>query len=95
MRNIKYLNFILTVLCGLLVVQLWATWTAPATTVATAAQAAPVAGGGGIPDPGAQQKEIIDLLKQLVQKVEEQTELFKSGQARVRVEAPPGDKPKG
>jgi hypothetical protein len=98
MRSIKYLNVILTVLCGLMVLQLWTTWTnpgAPAVSLATPVQAAPGVVGGGIPDPGAQQKEIIDLLKELVRKTEEQTELFRSGQARVRLEAPAAEKPKG
>jgi hypothetical protein len=87
MRSPHYLNVILTVLALLLTVQLWTTLTGAGVSVTTA-QAGPVTAGsgGGIPDAGAQRKEMIDLLKATNQKLDALTELFKSGGARVHME---------
>jgi len=40
---------------------------------------------------GAQNMQIIDLLKQLVQKTEVQTELWRSGKVHVHVDKDPAD----
>lgn len=87
MHSLKFLNSILTVLAVLLSLQLYTSWSAPtAPTLATPAHAQE---GGGIPNAGAQRREMIDLLKRLSQQVEELNGQFKSGKARVTVEAAP------
>lgn len=74
----RYTNVILTVLAILLSVQLYTTWTqTPA--MEPAAQAV------GIPDEGAQRKQIIDELKLLNKKTEDLTKLLESGKVRVTV----------
>jgi hypothetical protein len=99
MRSLRYLNTILTVLAVLLVAQLWTTWMTPHlagadTGVATPAwaQSRGAGSGGGIPDAGAQRKEMIDLLKKQCVQNEELAGLLRSGEMRVRVEQTPGDK---
>jgi hypothetical protein len=87
MRSLRYLNAILTVLAVLLGLQLWTAWTQTNLGTPARVQAAPPA-AGGIPDTGAQQKEMIDLLKQLVQKVQEQTDLWRSGDVHVHTDKP-------
>lgn len=85
MRSLKYLNSILTVLAVLLSLQLYTTWMSPAApSLASEAHAQE-----GIPNAGAQRKEMIDQLKRVSQQVEELNGQFKSGTARVRVEAMP------
>ena len=91
MASLRYLNVILTLLTLVLVLQLWTSWTAPGTATAATAQGATPPAPGGIPDMGAQNMQIIDLLKQLVQKTEVQTELWRSGQVHVRVDKDPAD----
>ncbi len=86
MRSLRYLNTILTVLAVLLSLQLYTAWMAPdAPSVATPAHAQ-----DGIPNAGAQRKEMIDVLKRVSQQVEELNGQFKSGRARVQVEAAAG-----
>lgn len=90
MRSLRYLNGVLTVLAVLLTLHLLTTWTlvpAPSFEQQANAQAAPGT------DPGMQRRQMIDLLKLLVQRTEEQTELLKSGQVRVRVEAATPESP--
>lgn len=88
MHSLRYLNTVLTVLAVLLAVQIWTSWSGSGLSAAGAAQAmaqnAPA--GGGIPDAGAQRKEIIDLLKRVTQQNEELNSLLRSGQVRVKVE---------
>jgi peptidoglycan hydrolase CwlO-like protein len=85
MRSLKYLNSILTVLAVLLTLQLYTAWMSPqAPSMATEAHAQ-----DGIPNAGAQRKEMIDQLKRLSQQVEELNSQFKTGRARVMVEAAP------
>jgi len=79
MKGLKYLNSILTVLAVLLALQLWTTWNA--TPVEFASQAS----AQGIPDEGAQRKQIIDELKLVNKKVEELKGLLVSGKVRVTV----------
>jgi hypothetical protein len=91
MASLRYLNVILTLLTLVLALQLWTSWTAPGAAAAAPAQGANPPAGGGIPDIGAQNMQIIDLLKQLVQKTEVQTELWRSGQVHVHVDKDPAD----
>ena len=88
MASLRYLNTVLTVLAVLLTLQLWTSWTKasggePGDHLALGPRSAYA---DGIPNAGAQRKQIIDLLKKQVQQTESLTEMFKSGQARVRVE---------
>jgi hypothetical protein len=97
MASIRYLNVILTLLTLVLALQLWTSWTGQGSATVVRAQggafgAGPAgAAGGGIPDVGAQNMQIIDLLKQLVQKTEVQTELWRSGKVHVHVDKDPAD----
>lgn len=76
MRAIHYLNTVLTVLAVLLAAQLWTSWTAsPELTRPAAAQ--------GIPDAGAQRKQIVDELKLLNSKMEGLQNLLVSGKVQV------------
>jgi len=87
MRSLRYLNSILTVLAVLLALQLWTAWTSGPIDLATPATAQ--VRGSGIPDAGAQRKDMIDLLKRIAVQNDELASLFKSGQARVKLENPP------
>ena len=78
MKRLTYLNFILTVLAVLLALQLWTTWLAsPDVSASAMAQ--------GIPDSGAQRKQIVDQLKLLNQKTDQVKDLLTSGKVRVFV----------
>jgi Spy/CpxP family protein refolding chaperone len=81
MRNLRYLNAMLTILVVLLALQLWTTWTA-SPSVATAAFAQ------GIPDEGAQRAQIIDQLKLLNEKTDQIKALLVTGEVRVTVTNP-------
>ncbi|MEX0777597.1 MAG: hypothetical protein WD042_17975 [Phycisphaeraceae bacterium] len=85
MRMLKYLNTVLTLIALLLTLNLWTLWTAAPLATVSDAQAA------GLPDAGAQRQELIDQLKSLNKKVDETNGLFKSGQARVKLENAGGD----
>ncbi|MCX5661742.1 MAG: hypothetical protein NTW19_18845 [Planctomycetota bacterium] len=89
MRSVRYLNTVLTVLCVLVAVQIWTSWSTSGLPVASTAQAQPASppSGGGIPDAGAQRKEMIDLLKRLAQQHDDLGQLLRSGQVRVKVES--------
>ena len=89
MASPRYLNVILTLLTLVLALQLWTTWSGLGSAAVAGAQGANPA-PGGIPDIGAQNMQMIDLLKQLVEKTEVQTELWRSGQVHVRVDKDPG-----
>jgi hypothetical protein len=79
MPSLKYLNTILTVLAVLLGLSLWTAWTQSPDFVAPAhAQ--------GIPDEGAQRKQMIDELKLLNKKVDGLQALLVSGAVRVQVQ---------
>ena len=85
MRALRYLNTVLTIIALLLTLQLWTSWTQGTAQgqlpdVATPAQAA-------IPNAAAQRKQMIDLIKQTNQNISDLTELFKSGKARVSMQA--------
>jgi len=88
MRSLRYLNTVLTVIAILLTAHLWALWTIPVPTGSQEAVldlAAP-AHAAGLPNSGMQRKQTNDLLKQLIQKTEELSGLFKNGRARIRIE---------
>lgn len=88
MRSLRYLNTILTLLTVLLALQLWTTWsTAPVVDHASSANAQ--ARPAGIPDAGAQRKEMIDLLKRIAQQNDELKQVLTSGEVRVKLETPP------
>jgi hypothetical protein len=81
----RYLNTILTILALLLALQLWTTWTgtaSPPLSLVAQAQAQ-----DGIPNAGAQRKQMIDLLKEQNVKIEKLSQLLESGRVRVRLEA--------
>jgi hypothetical protein len=103
MRSLRYLNTILTVLAVLLAAQLWTTWTAPHLLASPSGDVADLAtpafaearnagSGGGIPDAGAQRKDMIDLLKKHAAQNDELLGLLRSGDVRVKLEQVPGDK---
>ncbi len=77
MKSIRYLNIILTVLAGLLTAQLYTTWTQSPSLLSQADAA--------IPDAGAQRDQIISQLKLLNTKQDQLHQLFKTGQAKVRL----------
>ena len=97
MRSLRYLNTMLTVLAVLLVLQLWTTWMGPreggfaAPAHAGADTRTVNQPGGGIPDAGAQRKEMIDLLKQLNAQQADVVKVIKSGEVRVKLEGAPND----
>lgn len=96
MRSLRYLNTILTALAVLLVLQLWTTWMAPGSGFAAPARAGADTRvvnqpGGGIPDAGAQRKEMIDLLKQLNAQQGDVVKVLKSGEVRVKLEGAPNE----
>lgn len=81
MRSLRYLNTVLTVIAVLLALHLWTLWIGGPSAVATAA--AP-----GLGNAATQRRQMVDQLKRLTVKIEELTSLFRSGQARVKVDAP-------
>ena len=96
MRSLRYLNTILTVLTVLLAMQLWTSWIAPGSNAGRRGTAAETDGGAlpslvspvqaqtsdgsGIPNAGAQRKEMIDLLKRHSQQMDQLMALMKSGE---------------
>jgi len=86
MRSLRYLNCMLTVLAVLLTLQLWTTWSASSVTITQEAHAQ------GIPNAGAQRKEMIESLNKIQQELSTTNELLRSGQMRVVVDAPRQDK---
>ena len=79
MKGLKYLNSVLTILAVLLALQLWTTWNQSPVDFAQDAQAQ------GIPDAGAQRKQMIDELKLVNKKVDELKGLLTSGKVVVTV----------
>jgi hypothetical protein len=86
MRSLRYLNCMLTVLAVLLTLQLWTTWSASPVTLSQEAHAQ------GIPNAGAQRKEMIDTLNNIQRELTATNELLRSGQMRVTIDAPRQDK---
>ena len=89
MQSLRYLNSILTVLAVLLALNVWTMWRGAAAEMVGPIQSAQAAGPGGIPNAGAQRKQIIDQLKSLNAKTDSLTSLLKSGTVRVRVQDKP------
>lgn len=84
MRPVSYLNAVLTVIAFLLAGLLWTAWSGPSFSFVPSAQAQ------GFDDPGTQRAEQINQLKILNQGVKELAGLFRTGQARVRLEKESG-----
>ena len=85
MKSLRYLNTMLTVIAVLLTVNIWTIWSVSpggdALSVATEARAE------GMPNAGAQRKEMITAIKKVQAETGELKAMFKSGSARVRLEA--------
>lgn len=97
MRSLRYLNTILTILAVLLGLEIWTTWMRPGDSglaspaVAGADTRSTDRSTGGIPDAGAQRKEMIDLLKQLNVQQADVVKVLKSGEVRVKLEDAPNE----
>ena len=84
MGSLRYLNSILTILTLLLAFELWTTWTSSHVTLATPQ----VAMAQGIPNGGAQRRDMIEQLTKLNRQVELLGDLLRSGQVRVQADSP-------
>ena len=88
MKSLRYLNTILTVIAVLLTLNLWTLWTGENSRItadfATSAQAQ----NEGLQNAGAQRNQMIDLLRKQVAATENLTALLKSGNVKVKVDAP-------
>lgn len=98
MNSLRYLNTVLTMIAILLAVHAWAIFAGtdnalPATTpwVSQAQAAGKTPTGGGIPNAGAQRQQMVDMLKRISQQNESLTNMFRTGQARVRLEGVSAD----
>ena len=78
MSQLRYLNAVLTVLCGLLALNLYTGW-ASSDGFTTEAHAQ------GIPDEGAQRAQMIDQLKLLNGKIDSLNATIQSGKVKVTV----------
>lgn len=90
MGSWRYLNTVLTMIAVLLTLNFWTRWTGGPTDRLPLLPAPAYA--VGIPDAGHQRKQMVDELKRLSHQVEALTGLFRSGQARVKMEMPPPDR---
>ncbi len=85
MKSLRYLNTMLTVIAVLLTVNVWTLWTitpgGDALSIASEAQAV------GMPNAGAQRKQLIEAVKRVEAQTGELAAMFKNGSARVRLEA--------
>ena len=88
MRNLTYLNGVLTVLAVLLAMNVWIGLHSPGPAALAPGQAARAQ---GIPDSGAQRLEIANQLRLLNTRVNELAEFVRSGELRVQIEAAPRD----
>ncbi len=86
MKSLRYLNTVLTVIAVLLGLNLWTAWMGQSAAPAFESRAI-AAENEGLANAGAQRTQMIDQLKRLVQRVEEQTALLKSGTVKVKVDA--------
>jgi hypothetical protein len=86
MQSFKYLNFILTALTILMALQLWVVWVdGPAEDGQPLGLASP-AYAAGIPNAGQQRLQMIQELKSLSKEIRALNMLFRTGQAKVKVE---------
>ena len=87
MNSLKYLNGVLTVMTVLMAMGLWTWWvggpTAPSVSMVQPAYAS------GIANAGHQRQQIVNEIKQLSQTVDRLSAMFRSGEARVRVDGIP------
>lgn len=83
MRSLRYLNTILTILALLLTLNLWTAWTS--TPGGDALSLAHPTEAQGIPNAGAQRREMIDLLKRVNVNLEQIQAKLESGDIRVQV----------
>ena len=86
MRNLTYLNGVLTVLAVLLAMNVWIGLHSPGPAALAPGQAARAQ---GIPDSGAQRLEIANQLRLLNSRVNELAEFVRSGELRVQIDAAP------
>ena len=89
MKNLRYLNTILTIIAVLLTLNLWTLWAGHSSPV-SADFAAPAHAqvNEGLANAGAQRVEMIALLKKQVAATESITTLLKSGTVKVKVDMP-------
>ena len=88
MRGLRYLNTILTVLALLLTLQLWTTWTSGSNQSSLPAFTDPAnRAEAAIPSAAGQRKQMTNLLQQTNQQLTSLNEMFKSGKARVSMQA--------
>lgn len=90
MRSLRYLNSILTILALLLMLNLWTVWAG--TPGGEALSIAQPTEAQGIPNAGAQRREMIDLLKKVNVNVERIQAKLDGGDLRV-VARPEQDQP--
>lgn len=93
MNSLRYLNGILTVIALLLALHGWALFAGVGPAAAHAASGKSPT-GGGIPNAGAQRKQTVDMLKRISQQMDGLTQMFRTGQARVRLEGVNVEEPK-
>ena len=86
MKNLRYLNVILTVIALLLTLNLWTQWTGSSSPVASGFATTAQAQGEGLPNAGAQRVEMIALLRKQIAATESLTALLKSGTVKVKVD---------
>jgi len=84
----RYLNVVLTVIALLMGLHLGTLWVGAPVDSQLPTMATPVY-AQGIPDAGAQRRDMVEQLRKLNIQVEALNNQFKNGQARVRVEAQP------
>jgi len=90
MHSLRYLNTVLTVVAILLGLQLWTNWNT-ATTNGSVPDMVAQAHAQGLPDAGAQRKEMIAELKGLRKQMGELQTQLSSGKVRVQIQEPPKD----
>jgi len=83
MKDLRYLNFILTALTIVMALNLAVAWTSGPSWISEAR-------AQGIPDEGAQRNQIIEELRRLNKKADEVREVLVSGKLHVRVSPPRG-----
>lgn len=88
MKNLRYLNSILTIIAVLLTLNLWTLWTGSSSPVASFAAPAHAQVNEGLANAGAQRSEMIALLKKQISATESLTALLKSGTVKVKVDMP-------
>lgn len=88
MKNLRYLNSILTIIAVLLTLNLWTLWTGSSSPVADFAAPAHAQVNEGLANAGAQRSEMIALLKKQISATESLTALLKSGTVKVKVDMP-------